>query len=67
MVTSVQEITGTEMVVSADDTGTIKIWDIRSLGCLQNVDLFIKSAINEIIYLPEERVLCFLTSRVGFM
>jgi hypothetical protein len=34
MVTALDVIEDTPMVVTADDAGCIKIWDIRSLKCL---------------------------------
>lgn len=34
MVTSVAKIEKTPMIVSIDDTGIIKIWDIRDLNCI---------------------------------
>jgi WD40 repeat protein len=37
MVTSVQCVDKTPMVVSCDDTGVIKVWDIRKLSCIQTV------------------------------
>ncbi|EAS04189.2 WD40 domain protein, putative (macronuclear) [Tetrahymena thermophila SB210] len=67
MVTALQQIKNTEMIVSADDQGVLKIWDIRSFGCLQTIQLFIKSTINQIQYMPQKQVLCLLSSRVGFI
>ena len=34
MVTAIETIENTPMVISADDTGTIKVWDIRELRCI---------------------------------
>lgn len=34
MITAVELIDKSPMVISADDNGTIKVWDIRSLKCL---------------------------------
>ncbi|KAL4446069.1 hypothetical protein ABPG74_021608 [Tetrahymena malaccensis] len=67
MVTALQQIDNTEMIVSADDQGVLKIWDIRSFGCLQTIQLFIKSTINQIQYMPQKQVVCLLSSRVGFI
>ncbi|KAL4492632.1 hypothetical protein ABPG72_007745 [Tetrahymena utriculariae] len=67
MVTALQQIQNTEMIASADDQGVLKIWDIRSFGCLQTIQLFIKSTINQIQYMPQKQVLCLLSSRLGFI
>lgn len=49
MVTALEVIEETPMVITADDSGTIKIWDIRSLKCLQTVERKEKTIITKIM------------------
>ena len=37
MVTSMLCIENTPMLVSADDKGSVKLWDVRSLKCIQTL------------------------------
>lgn len=67
MVTAIQCIEKTPMVVSADDSGIVKIWDIRSFKCFQTVDLCAKSIISRILDIDGFQKLCFVSSRVNFI
>jgi hypothetical protein len=67
MVTAIQCIEKTPLVVSADDTGVIKLWDIRNLKCTQTVDLYAKSIITRILDIEGEGRLCFISSRINFI
>ncbi|EGR32512.1 hypothetical protein IMG5_079920, partial [Ichthyophthirius multifiliis] len=39
IVTAIQQIINTQMIVSADDQGDIKLWDLRTFSCLQSIQL----------------------------
>ncbi|EGR34417.1 RNA recognition motif protein, putative [Ichthyophthirius multifiliis] len=67
MVTSFQIIPENPMVVSSDDNGIIKIWDIRSLKCLQTIEIMTKSSITNILYIESKNSLCFLNARLNIM
>jgi len=67
MVTAVQVVEKTPMVVSADDQGHIKVWDIRNLNCVQTLNLGLKSAINQLIDNYKYGKLCFVGLRVNFL
>ena len=51
------------MVISADDRFIVKLWDIRTLVCIQNVDLDLRSPIR-FIHILKDRV-CFVNSRIS--
>ena len=34
MVTSIELVDKSPMIISADDSGTIKLWDVRSMKCI---------------------------------
>ena len=53
MVTAVQVLEGSPMVVSADDIGNVKIWDIRSFNCLQTVEVGSKTIVSKLIDMYE--------------
>ncbi|EAR85821.2 WD domain, G-beta repeat protein (macronuclear) [Tetrahymena thermophila SB210] len=67
MVTAVQIIDKTPMVVSADDMGNIKIWDIRSLKCLQTINIGFKTTMTHIVNVPDKNMICLLGTRVNFI
>ena len=60
MVTAIQVVQNTPMVVSADDNGVIKIWDIRLLKCFQTVDIGSKTIMSKLIDLNNAKKICFL-------
>ena len=37
------------MVVSCDDGGMIKVWDIRKLNCIQNIKMESRNSITKIL------------------
>lgn len=55
------------MMISADDSGTVKLWDVRSMKCLQTFTIGSKSTINKIINIPNENMVCFLGSRLNLI
>jgi len=67
MVTAVEAVDKTPMVISADDGGNIKVWDIRNLNCLQTVELGSRIMINRIISIYEDDRICIVGSRISFL
>lgn len=67
MVTAIQCIEKTPLLVSADDNGTLKLWDIRSFKCVQTVDVGSKTVITRILDIGGCGKICFLGSRVNFL
>ena len=67
MVTAVTKIENTPMVISMDDIGIVKIWDIRSLVCVQSLQLGTRAMISNIIPVMEHERVCFIGSRVYFL
>ena len=45
------------MVVSSDDKFIIKLWDIRSLTCIQNIQLDLTNSIRFILSIPDKIVI----------
>ena len=39
------------MVLSGDDNGCLKLWDIRNFNCLQTIDLGHKTSMNTLLNL----------------
>ena len=66
MITAIQVIENTPMLVSADDVGTIKVWDIRQLRCIQSIELGGKAIIHTIIDMSDSRKVCYVSSRINF-
>ena len=66
MVTAIQVIENTPMVVSADDFGFIKVWDIRQLMCIQSIELGGKAIIHTIIDMSDRGKVCYISSRINF-
>jgi hypothetical protein len=67
MVTALEVIEGTPMVVTADDAGIIKTWDIRSLKCIQTVDRKEKTIITKLMDIYSEGYICYTGRRVNVM
>lgn len=55
------------MVVSADDKGKIKIWDLRSYKCIQTVDLGDQTLIVRLVDLMDANRLGFTGSRLNLI
>jgi len=66
MITAVQVIEKTPMLVSADDIGTMKVWDIRQLRCIQSIELGGKAIIHTIIDMCDKGRVCYVSSRINF-
>lgn len=67
MVTAISVIEKSPMVVSADDVGNIKVWDIRTLNCLQTLEMGERTVITKLIDMYEVSKLCFIGSRVNIL
>lgn len=67
MVTAIRCIEKTPILISADDNGILKLWDIRSFKCVQTVDLGCKTVITKILDIGCFGKVCFLGSRLNFM
>ena len=76
-VTSVCPIENTPMVVSSDDVGTLKgktikiiffiVWDIRTLKCIQTIELGSKTIISKLLNVSNCGKLCFIGSRINLI
>lgn len=67
MVTAIQCIENTPLLISSDDNGILKLWDIRSFKCVQTVDLGSKTVITKILDIGVFGKVCFLGSRLNFL
>jgi WD40 repeat protein len=67
IVTAISCLEGTPMVISADDNGCIKTWDIRSLQCYQTIQLSHRTVINSLIPMENIRKIAFIGCRVNFL
>ena len=67
MIAAVQIIQKTPMIVSSDDIGHIKVWDIRNFSCLQTIEMGSKTIITKIIDMYSCGKIGFLGSRVSIM
>jgi WD40 repeat protein len=55
------------MVVSADDKGKVKIWDIRNYKCVQTLDFRDKTNVTKIVDMLQLGKICLLGSRITFV
>lgn len=53
--TALQVIKGTPLALTADETGVMKSWDIRSFNCLQTIYLDSQFALRKLIYAGPNR------------
>ena len=67
LVTAVEAIEKTPMIVSSDDLGNIRVWDIRNLKCIQIISLGIKIPINSLIDTYKYGKLYFIGSRINYI
>ena len=66
-VTAVELIDKTPMIVTSDDCGRIKVWDIRNLTCLQTLELETKATISRLIGIYQYGKLGFVGSRINLL
>lgn len=57
----------TPMVVSADDKGKVKIWNIKNLKCMQTIDFSDKVIITRLLDLSTENKIAILGSRIALL
>ena len=55
------------MVISADDKGQIKVWDIRNYKCLQTLDFGDKIIISKLLDLIDIGKFAFLGTRINLI
>ena len=55
------------MCLTADDTSAIKVWDIRSLKCIQTIEISSKARINRLLSLIDHGKICFVSNRVNLL
>ena len=67
MVTAIQIIEKTPMLVSSDDSGHIRIWDIRNFNCIQTLEFGSKLIITKLVDLFRYGKLAFVGARVSFI
>lgn len=57
-------IENTPIVVSADDRGKVKIWNIKNLKCMQTIDFSDKVTITKILDIGCENKIALVGSRI---
>lgn len=67
IVTAIECMEGTPLVLTADDSGSIKTWDIRTLQCYQTIELSQRTVINQLICMENIGKLGFIGCRVNFL
>lgn len=65
IIEGIEIINETAMVITADDKGTAKLWDIRKLTCVQTVKLENKSNINSVVHLGNQNRVLFVGDRLN--
>jgi hypothetical protein len=55
------------MIITSDDSGTIKTWDIRSFHCLQTIDRGNRTIINKLLVMENLGKIAFIGCRVNFL
>lgn len=55
------------MVISADDKGKVKIWDIRNYKCVQTLDFRDKTNITKLLDMIDLGKVGVLGSRINFV
>ncbi|EGR31432.1 hypothetical protein IMG5_109710 [Ichthyophthirius multifiliis] len=67
IITAIDCIEKTHLIISADDSGVLKLWDIRTLKCIQSINYGNKTKILKLINIYEKGKLCFLGTRVNIL
>ena len=57
-------VKGTPMVVSADDRGKVKVWNVRNFKCMQTIDFTDKVTITRVLDLGLENRIALVGSRI---
>jgi WD40 repeat protein len=67
LITSFIALRRSPMVVSADDKGKVKVWDIRNYKCVQTVDFRDKTNITKLLDMVELGQIGVFGSRINFV
>ena len=67
MVTAVQTVEKTPMVISTDDLGCVKVWDLRTMSCLQTVELGAKTIVHTVVDMYECGRIAFVGARINIL
>lgn len=67
IITAMDIIEGTPMVITADDTGCIKTWDVRLCQCFQTIELSNKTIICQLLAMNNLHRVAFIGFRVNFL
>lgn len=67
MLTALQLLRNSPILASSDDSGTIRLWDIRTFACIQKVNYGKRTQILQLIDLSEQGKMCFLGSRLNMI
>ena len=67
LVTSFTVLQKTPLVVSSDDRGKVKMWDIRTRNCIQTISFCSKSMISKVLGMPIIGRVGVFGSRVSFI
>lgn len=67
IVTALEVMEGTPMILSADDTGCIKTWDIRSFQCYQTIEMSHKTIIGQLLSMENLNKVAFIGCRVNYI
>lgn len=65
LVSAIEVIEGSPMVISGDDNGCLKLWDVRTFHCLQTIDLGHKTTMNKLLNLENVGRIAFIGCRVN--
>ena len=66
-VSGVEFIDDTPMAVSTDETSILKVWDIRTMQCVQTIEIESIVSITKIISLYSNKKICLVGSRINLM
>lgn len=60
-------ISKSPMVVSADDKGKIKIWNIKNFKCMQTIDFSDKVVITKLLDMASSKKIAVVGSRITLL
>ncbi|CAD8186742.1 unnamed protein product [Paramecium octaurelia] len=67
IVTAIQCVEKSPIVITTDDRLIVKLWDIRIMKCIQSFDLEMRQSINYITIMQNLSSVCFATNRLIVM
>jgi WD40 repeat protein len=65
IIDAIEIIKDTAMVISSDDKGVAKLWDIRKLGCVQTITLDNKANVRTILHLNNQDKVAVVGDRIN--